>query len=107
MARFDSKEIFERVRESAFRTLTAEQRLTTNLHLDTRIYEEGQQLGPEFQNIKADRASILVFADDAPLANFGHDCRYLLHDPADGATLAQIPARFPPFLNVTGHVVAT
>jgi Peptidase C13 family len=103
----ESAESFERVRESAFRTLTAEQRLTTNLHLDTRIYEEGEQLGPEFQNIRADRASILVFADDAPLANFGHDCRYLLHDPDDGSLFAEIPARFPPFGNKPPDTLTT
>jgi hypothetical protein len=103
----ESAEVFQRVRESVFRELSAEQRLTTNLHLDTRVYEKGEQLGPEFHDIKADRASILVFADDAPLANFGHDCRYLLHDPDDGALFAEIPARFPPFGNKPPDTLTT
>jgi hypothetical protein len=98
MALVERGEIFDRVRDRAYRSLTADQRYTTNLHLDHRIYEKGEQLGPEFQNIKVDRASILVFADDAPLANFAHPCRYLLHDPANGALHTEIPARFPPYL---------
>ena len=29
--------------------------------------------------------SVIVFADDEPLWNWGHPCRYLLHDPETGA----------------------
>jgi hypothetical protein len=40
--------------------------------------------------------SIVVFADDAPRANWSHPCRYLLHDAATGAPIATVPARLPP-----------
>lgn len=98
MARIERGEIFDAVRQHAFRSLSAEQRLSTNLHLDHKVYEAGEQLGPAFQNLKVQRPSVLVFADDAPLANFGHPCRYLLYDPAKGDLLSEIPARFPPYL---------
>lgn len=45
-----------------------------------------------------DRPSILVFSDPAPLANFGHDCSYLLYDAETGKFHREIPARFPPFV---------
>jgi hypothetical protein len=97
MAHVDSDDVFDRIREHAFRSLSFEQRKTTNLHLDTRVYEVGAHLGPKFQGIRVERPSVLVFADDAPLANFAHDCRYLLFDPKTGEPHAEIPARFPPY----------
>ena len=39
----------------------------------------------------------MVLADDQPLANFGHDCRYLLFDPETGEQHGTLPARFPPW----------
>src|SRR5215472_7446017 len=98
MARSKQDEVFDRIRSGVFEGLTPQQRQTTNLYLDERIREKGEQLGPEFQKIVADRPCVLVFADDAALANFGHDCRYLLHDPETGKLLREIPARFPPYL---------
>ncbi|HVM48815.1 MAG TPA: C13 family peptidase [Candidatus Acidoferrum sp.] len=68
------------------------------MYLDHRLYEKGETIGPAFQKIVCKQASILVFADDAPLANFGHDCRYLLYDANTGSLHSEIPARFPPFL---------
>jgi hypothetical protein len=93
----DSQEqVFARVREHAFRRLSSQELETTNLYLDQRVYEKDAKLGPEFQNIVAPKRSVLVFADDQPLANFGHDCRYLLYDAAAGELHSEIPARFPP-----------
>jgi hypothetical protein len=98
MARSKQDEVFERIRSGVFESLAPPHRLTTNLYLDERIREKGEHLGPEFQKIVADRPCVLVFADDAPLANFGHDCRYLLHDPETGKLFREVAARFPPYL---------
>src|ERR1041385_4945874 len=89
--------VLQKVREHAFSTLNAENRQTTNLHIDEKIRNKGEKLGPEFQKIEVDKPSILVFADDQPLANFGHACRYLLYDAESAAFRREIPARFPPF----------
>ena len=94
-----NEEIFYLViRKDAFRNLEFEKRQTTNLYLDYRVYEKGEKLGPEFQKIVVKKPSVLVFADDVPMANFGHDCRYLLYDAENGRLHSEIPARFPPFL---------
>ena len=96
----DTKEqVLVRVRTHAFRSLSPQQLETTNLYLDEKVYAKGARLGPEFQKVVVPKPSLLVFADDHPTANFGHDCRYLLYDPATGDLHAEIPARFPPFLD--------
>jgi hypothetical protein len=88
--------VAQRVCAHAFNTLTFDKREMTNLHLDDRIYNEGETIGPVHQKIFAPRTSILVFADDDPRANFGHACRYLLYDAKTGNFHREAPARFPP-----------
>ena len=97
MRDFDFDEVFQVIRTNAFRHLTPRQRETTNLHIDLRVREPGETLGPRFQKIVADQASVLVFADDYPRANFAHDCRYLLFHPKTGELRREIAARFPPY----------
>src|SRR6201984_1536818 len=89
--------VLQKVREHAFSTLSAENRETTNLHIDEQVRNQGEKLGPAFQKIEVEKRSVLVFADDQPLANFGHACRYLLYDAESAALYREIPARFPPF----------
>ncbi len=84
------------VQTHAFERLTYAQRETTNLHVDMHIYQTGENIGPAFQKITASKPSILVFADDDPMANFGHACRYLAYDSKTGNFLNEKPARFPP-----------
>src|SRR5688572_3965255 len=60
----------DRVREHAFSTLSVRQRTRTNLYVDERIYESGETIGPRRQEISTRRPSLLVFADDDPMANF-------------------------------------
>lgn len=93
-----TKTLFDRVRTHAFLHLPWEKRQTTNLYLDERIYSAGEVIGPKRQNIVAERPSILVFADDEPLANFSHPCRYLLYDANSGDPHREVQAKFPPFV---------
>ena len=90
----------DKIKTHAFSLLSFRERKTTNLHLDAEIYRRGEIIGPEFQKIRAERDSILVFADDDPFANFGHRCRYLLYDAKTGDFDAERPARFPPVRDV-------
>ncbi|HMD70576.1 MAG TPA: C13 family peptidase [Bryobacteraceae bacterium] len=90
--------IFKQVTDHAFNRLTPQQRQTTNLYLDRRVYQKGEKLGSQSRQIVIEKPSLLVFADDHPLANFAHDCRYLLYDPETGAFDREIPARLPPYL---------
>ena len=93
----NSEAILSRIRDHAYASLSARAKQNTNLYLDSRVYKKGEEIGPKLQKITAPKDSLLVFADDAPQANFGHDCRYLLYDPANGNRHSEIPARFPPF----------
>jgi hypothetical protein len=100
MANEREEQVLQRVRTHAFSSLSFDKRETTNLHLDEHVYEKGERIGPEFQEIVADRTSILVFADDDPRANFGHNCRYLLYDAKSGVFHHEFTARFPPISDV-------
>lgn len=92
-----TSEVLNRVRNDAFGRLSFRQRETTNLHLDERIYDRGETIGPRRQKIVAEHSSILVFADDQPRANFAHACRYLLYDATNGELHREVPAQFPPW----------
>lgn len=97
MATQKRSEIFDRVRQHAFTQLDWQKRKSTNLYIDTRVYESGERIGPEREEAFTDRASILVFADDDPFANFAHDCRYLLYDAKSGELYREKPAQLPPY----------
>ncbi|MGA2595948.1 MAG: hypothetical protein ABSH09_02940 [Bryobacteraceae bacterium] len=88
--------VFTTIQRDAFERLSPRQRETTNLFIDKKVYAAGETIGNSVQKIKVETASVLVFADDHPLANFGHDCRYLLYHPENGTLQREILARFPP-----------
>jgi hypothetical protein len=50
------------------------------------------------QVIPIKRPTAVVFVDDEPMANWSHDCRYLLHDADSGKLYQEVRAGFPPFL---------
>jgi hypothetical protein len=93
----DIESVLERVRAHAFERLPHTHRQTTNLHIDRRVYEEGEQIGPPVQEVVAARPTILVWADEEPLANFAHPCSYLLYDAASGEPYRRVRAQFPPW----------
>jgi hypothetical protein len=93
-----SEQILNKIRSHALRHVTERQQTATNLSLDSRIYRPGDSIGPKFQSIYAEGPTVIVFADDEPLANFGHPCRYLFYHPETGDFLKEVPARFPPSL---------
>jgi hypothetical protein len=83
----------------ALKALSRERRRTTNLYLETVPWMKNSLIGPDFQNIRARQPSILVFADDDPMANFGHRCRYRFYDAKTHAFLYEVAAQFPPYLD--------
>jgi hypothetical protein len=94
----NSHEIFDRVREHAFKTLPFKKRETTNLYFDERIYQKDDVIGPKRQGVVADCPTILIFADDDPRASFSHSCRYLLYNAQKGGCYREVDAQFPPFV---------
>jgi len=94
----DINPVLDTIRDHAFSMLSVRQRVESNLYVDARVYKADELIGPRRQDIVARRASILVFADDDPMANFAHECRYLLYDAASGELDRVVPAVFPPFV---------
>jgi hypothetical protein len=92
------EQVIDAIRGHAFRHVADRQQTATNLSLDSRVYRAGDSIGPSFQGIYADGPTVIVFADDEPLANFGHPCRYLLYNPETGDFIREVSARFPPSL---------
>ena len=93
----EDRDVFAVIRDQAFRAVDPGRLGQVNLYLDRRTVAAGERLGPAFQELRAPRPSVLVFADDEPTANFGHSCRYLLFDPESGELHTELPARFPPW----------
>lgn len=78
----------------------------TNLYLSSAVYRAGEVIQPGRAEIVVPRDSVIVFADDEPLKNWGHRCRYLLHNPKSGALTGEIAALLPPTLDFGEHFVA-
>jgi hypothetical protein len=89
---------YRRIINDALHAPPSQRQRTTNLYLDTVPHEKGSFIGPAFQEIRARQRCLLVFADDDPLANFGHPCRYRFYDEKTHAFLYEVSARFPPYL---------
>ena len=70
----------------------------TNLHIENQVLKKGEVVLAYKQRIAVERDSIMVFADDAPLFNWSHPCRYLLHDAATGDLYNEVSAQFPPYM---------
>jgi hypothetical protein len=77
----------------------------TNLYLRSEVYRAGEVIQPGRADIVVPRDSVMVFADDEPSKNWGHRCRYLLHDPKTGDLTEEIPALLPPTLDFGAHFV--
>jgi hypothetical protein len=98
-------QILEKIRAHAYRHIAERQQTNTNLALVNRVYKAGDHIGPKHQQIYVDRPTAVVFADDEPLANFGHPCRYLFYDPESGEFVTEVAARFPPNVRNTNDNV--
>jgi hypothetical protein len=98
-----SERVFLAVQAHAYNHLTPAQRQTSNLYVDKQPYRAGENIGTPVQKIIVETSSILVFADDLPQANFGHDCRFLLYHPENGSLLREISVRFPPSASGPEH----
>jgi hypothetical protein len=99
MSREIDGDVLGRIKSRALERLTYKQRGKTNLYIDAALHQAGETLGPAYQKIVLKEPGILVFADDDPMANFGHECRYLIFDQTNGKLTREAPARFPPYLD--------
>jgi hypothetical protein len=92
-------EKFQKIITDAIKTLPKSRQCSTNLYLNTSVYEEGALVGPLVQDIRTRRPSIVVFVDPEPLGNFSHKCRYRFYDPESQRFLYDTAAEFPPYVD--------
>lgn len=71
---------------------------TSNFYLQEDVFSKGATLPVPRRKIAATRPTIMAFADDAPLYNWAHPCRYLFHDAETGELYNEVEARFPPYI---------
>lgn len=71
---------------------------TSNFYLQEDVFQRRRLLPVPRQRIVTTKPTIMAFVDDAPLFNWAHPCRYLLHDAETGELYNEIPAQFPPYL---------
>lgn len=86
------------IQDSAFRRLSTQRRSTTNLYILEDVQAANSVIKAGHQSIPIRQPTAVVFVDDEPMANWSHDCRYLLHDVDNGKLYQEIKAGFPPFL---------
>jgi len=90
--------ILKKVQKNAFDRLSWAKARDTNLYVDSNLLRRGATINASHQKIRVQRDSVMVFADDAPLYNWGHPCRYLLYDGKSGELYSKTNAEFPPNL---------
>jgi Peptidase C13 family len=89
---------FDRIQSDARIRLSFERTEPSNLWIQSEVLGRGQTIEAQHQKIEIERETVVVFADDAPLANWGHPCRYLLYEPENGELYRTVEADFPPYL---------
>jgi hypothetical protein len=87
-----------RIQSDARMRLAFERREPSNLWIESEVLRRGQVIDARHQQIEIERDTVVVFADDAPLLNWGHPCRYLLYEPENGELYRTVEAQFPPYL---------
>src|SRR5215213_5880848 len=88
----------EKIKDDARLRLAFERRQPSNLYIETEVLGRGHTIEAQHQKIEIERDTVVVFADDEPLTNWGHECRYLLYEPENGELYKTVEAQFPPSL---------
>jgi hypothetical protein len=96
MTKHLNAKILRNIQDGAFRRLPAKRRESTNLYLMEEIQLTKSVIKAGHQTIKIARPTAVVFVDDEPMANWSHNCRYLLHDAETGELYQEVNASFPP-----------
>jgi hypothetical protein len=92
-----ARSIIELVKESAVRRENQSGH-RSNLFVQERIFRAGARIPLGGKYVTASWPTIMVFADDDPLAHWGHPCRYLLYDARNSKLFAEIHRHSPPYL---------
>ena len=93
----DAKALYT-IQDSVFRRLSEKRRTTTNLYTLEEILSVESEIKAGHQKILIKKPTVVVFLDEEPMANWSHDCSYLLHDADSGELYREVKAGFPPYL---------
>ena len=94
----NTEDLFEKIQIDAISELSFSQSRSSNLHMLHDILKKGSDLRAYMQRIPVERDTVMVFADDAPVFNWGHPCRYILYDAHSAERYREVSAQFPPYL---------
>ena len=86
-----------KVEEMVLKSMSDQDRAAKVYYIDEVIYEKGAKLIVDDKEHRLNSEKIVVFVDEEPGKNWGHDCHYQLYDVHSGE-VETIPARFPPSL---------
>src|SRR5215831_9986550 len=87
----------EQAAEKALATLSATEKATSVVYLDSQEIKAGESVPSAREPIVAPWDALMAFVDLQPTANWGHTCRYLLINVQTGEARS-FDASFPPFL---------
>jgi len=90
--------ILRLIQDSAIRRLSSKRRESTNLYILDDVQPAKSVIRARHQVIQIKKPTAVVFVDEEPLANWAHDCYYLLHDADSGKLYQEVKASFPPYL---------
>lgn len=86
------------IQDKTVRRLSAKRRMSNNLYILEDIQPARSVIKAGHQMIPVKQPTAVVFVDEEPMANWSHDCRYLLHDAETGELYQEVKAGFPPYL---------
>ncbi len=86
------------IKSNVVRSLSWTASKNTNLYIESKVLRRGKKILAYKQRILLKRDTIMVFVDEAPLYNWAHSCRYLLHDAKTGKLYKEVKAQFPPYM---------
>src|SRR5690349_8222078 len=92
--------ILRKVQDHAVSRLVLSNLRSTNLHIEREELPQGRVIAAHEprKGIRLRRNTIMVFADNAPMFNWSHPCRYLLYDAKTGEQYDEVHDEFPPYL---------
>lgn len=91
-------DVLAKIKEQSLKQLNVNEAKRRNIYIDTEQLSSDEVLVAGHQRIELSRDTALVFEDLAPQFNWGHPCRYILHDSNTGDLYDSVDAEFPPDL---------
>jgi hypothetical protein len=93
-----NNEIIDQVKNETVEMLSRRNAPPVNLYIENSVLPAGAVINAQHQQIPVTANSVMVFADEDPLFNWGHNCRYFFYSVDNGTLIDEVPAQFPPYL---------